>query len=306
MDLALDLLAMDLSNDPDPVRFDGTPPKLEKESVLLASLFDIAGYLVRTVFADTGADDAVFYYINDHLGTPQMIIDETGNIVWRGEYQPFGSVNAAVSDLGNHFRFAGQYYDAETGLHYNYHRYYDPRTGRYLRSDPIGLTGGINLYAYVLNDPINAVDSYGLVRWRAVGKGTVKTIFGAAAVVGGASAAATPTGIGQVLGTAGVLAGSSAIGFGVTQIVAGFTENEIPFVGVKEAVIQETTSGLAQKNLLAASEILDLIPGLASGNPSRLVEALNIIEYGLSIGKSVDEILEEVEEAGLLKPDPCN
>ncbi len=163
MNLALDLLAMDLTNDPDPVRYDGTPPKLEKESVLLTSLFDITGYLIRTAFADTGADDAVYYYINDHLGTPQIIIDETGNIVWKGDYQPFGSVDAVVSDLGNNFRFAGQYYDEETGLHYNYHRYYDPNTGRYLTPDPIGLAGmDPNLYGYVLNNPVNFVDPLGL------------------------------------------------------------------------------------------------------------------------------------------------
>jgi RHS repeat-associated protein len=59
-------------------------------------------------------------------------------------------------------RFAGQYYDGETGLHYNWHRYYDPTTGRYLTPDPIGFAGGdANLYAYVWNDPINWVDPSG-------------------------------------------------------------------------------------------------------------------------------------------------
>ena len=57
---------------------------------------------------------------------------------------------------------AGQYYDQETSLHYNYHRYYDPATGRYLTADPIGLEGGINVFAYANNNPVNFVDPWGL------------------------------------------------------------------------------------------------------------------------------------------------
>ncbi len=58
----------------------------------------------------------------------------------------------------------GQYYDAETGLHYNYYRDYNPSLGRYIQKDPIGFRGGINLYAYVQNNPVNYTDPSGLVK----------------------------------------------------------------------------------------------------------------------------------------------
>ena len=65
----------------------------------------------------------------------------------------------------NNFRFAGQYYDQETGLHYNWHRHYDPATGRYLTPDPIGILGGINLFIYADQNPMNAIDPFGLARY---------------------------------------------------------------------------------------------------------------------------------------------
>jgi len=65
---------------------------------------------------------------------------------------------ASFSDV----RLPGQYYDAETGLHYNYFRDYDPSTGRYIESDPIGLLGGLNTYSYVKGNPIVFIDPLGL------------------------------------------------------------------------------------------------------------------------------------------------
>jgi RHS repeat-associated protein len=88
--------------------------------------------------------------------------DQAAAVVWAADYLPFGEVDVTVGTVENNLRFAGQYYDGETGLHYNYHRYYDPKLGRYLRADPIGLFGGMNSYLYSLANPINRIDYFGL------------------------------------------------------------------------------------------------------------------------------------------------
>jgi len=112
-----------------------------------------------------GAQAGIYYFINDHLGTPQKIVDSNGAMVWEAAYLPFGQAQVLVATITNNLRFPGQYFNAETGLHYNWHRYYDPTTGRYLSADPIGLDGGMNLYAYVGGDPINWIDPWGLEGW---------------------------------------------------------------------------------------------------------------------------------------------
>jgi RHS repeat-associated protein len=111
---------------------------------------------------------SIYYAHNDHLGTPHMLSDENGISVWSAVYDPFGraTVNEDVDNDGSNvtlnFRFPGQYHDAESGLYYNYFRYYDPDTGRYITSDPIGLDGGFNTYAYVESNPLTRIDPLGL------------------------------------------------------------------------------------------------------------------------------------------------
>ena len=108
------------------------------------------------------------YYHNDHLGTPQRMTDKAGNVVWSADYDAYGkaivktTANPALA-LTNNLRLPGQYYDAETGLHYNDRRYYDADTGRYLARDPIGFEGGINLYAYAAAAPNRYTDPTGEV-----------------------------------------------------------------------------------------------------------------------------------------------
>jgi len=103
-----------------------------------------------------------YWYQNDHLGTPQKITDGTGAIVWSGTYDSFGKTEVQIGAIENNLRFPGQYFDQETGLYYNWNRYYDPKTGRYLTPDPIGQEGGINLFLYVANNPLNSADPFGL------------------------------------------------------------------------------------------------------------------------------------------------
>jgi RHS repeat-associated protein len=104
-----------------------------------------------------------YFYHNDHLGTPQKMTSVSGAIVWSADYQSFGKAVAdPVSSVVNNLRFPGQYYDQETGFHYNYHRYYDPSTGGYVSEDPIGFEGGLNLFAYANRSPVTRFDPIGL------------------------------------------------------------------------------------------------------------------------------------------------
>jgi RHS repeat-associated protein len=114
-------------------------------------------------------DSTGTYFIHvDHLNTPRLVANATGQTVWRWDQQePFGNNPAdqnpsglGVFDLP--LRLPGQTYDVETGLHYNYFRDYDPTVGRYGESDPIGLRGGLNTYAYVHASPLKYGDKFGL------------------------------------------------------------------------------------------------------------------------------------------------
>lgn len=114
------------------------------------------------------ADTAKVYFIHsDQINTAREITNVAGVKVWTADAEPFGAnlPNENPAGQGNFTynpRFPGQYYDRETGLHYNYFRDYDPQTGRYIESDPIGLAGGMNTYTYVLSQPTRYVDKNGL------------------------------------------------------------------------------------------------------------------------------------------------
>ena len=120
---------------------------------------------------DTGANAIEILHIHtDHLGTPRELSDASGKLRWAARHRAWGALLAEVMpdaapntlpQANQTLRFQGQYFDVETGLHYNRFRYYDPDVGRFVSQDPIGLAGGENLYQYAPN-PTGWVDPLGL------------------------------------------------------------------------------------------------------------------------------------------------
>jgi RHS repeat-associated protein len=142
------------------------------DAVRLVKLADskfVAADAVRFIKNDA---EALLYVHADHLGRPRKMTNTARQVVWDAQYAPFGEEHALAGAAFNDERFPGQLWDEETGFHYNYVRDYDPRIGRYLQSDPIGLRGGLNTYGYVGGNPVNAIDPTGertclkwLFRW---------------------------------------------------------------------------------------------------------------------------------------------
>ena len=123
-------------------------------------------WLDNEPLAQIEATGTVVYLHTDHLLTPRLGSSDARQIVWRWEGEAFGDAEAQ-GPMEVNLRFPGQYFDAETGQHYNYSRDYEPGTGRYVESDPIGLKGGISTYAYVTGHPLAFADPLGLCQCRA-------------------------------------------------------------------------------------------------------------------------------------------
>jgi RHS repeat-associated protein len=154
--------------------------QLGNPGVETAYQYDLAGHLTeqRELLGGTSRTDyiylgdrpigmitpggAVAYYETGLLDTPQQLTGSGQGAIWSADYQPFGQTRTLVAGTAQNLRLPGQYADAETGYYQNGFRDYDPSLGRYLESDPIGLDGGLNTYAYADGNPITGADPSGL------------------------------------------------------------------------------------------------------------------------------------------------
>jgi RHS repeat-associated protein len=204
-----------------------------------------------------------FYYHTDSLGTPQLLTDAMGHVAWSARYDSFGTATIELERVPQPLRLPGQYWDAETGLHYNRARYYDPALGVYLSRDPDAQVAGPNQYAYVDGDPINRSDPLGLWEWPSAA--TVASVAGGLVVgivVGVAVAAAVTALAPAIAGVAlvgaltvatgaGIVAGGIAGGAAGGAIGAAMTGGCIPCAAKKGALI----GGLGAIPFLAAEAV---------------------------------------------------
>ena len=127
------------------------------------SHWDSNSLVARTTKRDSNEKET-FFDLNDHLSIPQRVVDQQMQPVYDMRTSAFGEIQVGQSSaITRNLSFPGQYFDKETNAHYNYYRDgYRPDLGRYSQSDPIGLEGGINTYAYVNGNPMSGIDLLGL------------------------------------------------------------------------------------------------------------------------------------------------
>jgi RHS repeat-associated protein len=120
----------------------------------------LTDYLSTISVPGWGTYYTIYWFHNDHLGTPQALTDSLKVKRWSGTYKPFGDLSSeTVNPVQNNPRFPGQYHDRSTDLYYNLYRHYRPEYGRYQTPDPIGISGGLSLYSYAAQRPLWAANS---------------------------------------------------------------------------------------------------------------------------------------------------
>ncbi|WP_185633778.1 RHS repeat-associated core domain-containing protein [Burkholderia sp. Bp9012] len=244
------------------------------------------GGLPVAVVETSNGSSAVEYVTADHLGTPRAVSDINGKLLWQWAWlgNPFGEeAPASIGGYTLNLRYPGQYYDSESGTHYNRYRDYDSATARYRQPDPTGFHGGTSLYAYAGGNPLLRVDPSGLADTNPLGTGLcpggfctlpqdlTQNSWGIAnrapvyIMVGGAGAAGAVAVLPEI-GFAGILRGWAMAGavHGAAEMPATIVEGEAPsaeiLVQMMEKIIQDFEPVPPPTSLPVPTLPIDAIP----------------------------------------------
>ncbi|WP_231659948.1 RHS repeat domain-containing protein, partial [Pseudomonas sp. CDFA 610] len=225
-------------------------------------------------------ENTLYYFHTDQIGTPLEMTDTDGQIVWQATYKAWGSIEAlTVNEVEQNLRFQGQYFDEETGLHYNTFRYYDPEVGRFVTQDPIGFLGGLNLYSYV-PAPTLWIDPLGWLPWE---KGGFDSWFNNASV---ADVLKNKTAVGDALRRPGgkhemfpvsIAAKAKELGFSAQELrELTVPTKDVTFVGVTDALGNPVPDGSHHNSSAGRNFHNKLIRDLAKTQTK--AQALSVID----------------------------
>jgi RHS repeat-associated protein len=249
---------------------------------------------VTTRYKNDGTEKSrqLVYLHTDHLNTPRIATDASQTVAWHWDSDAFGQGKPDTDPDNNGkktfvpLRFPGQI-ASEGGLYYNYYRYYDPQTGRYITSDPIGLEGGINTYLYVNANPLKYTDPTGRCPW-CVGV----AVGGAIGGVGNAIGAHFNGGSVSDVGAAFVTGASTGVLFGATGGAAGSVTTFIVTGATAGALTSGLTSLATGNNLSQARDAalggaaIGILTGVF-GHSTALANALANLRNSLSSAASI-------------------
>ena len=258
----------------------------------------LPGGRVPLLMVEDGKRYGIHY---DRRLAPFALTDERGQVVWRAELDVNGHATIFEEQVTLPWRLPGQYFDAETGLHYNVSRYYDPALGRYLSPDPIGVAGGsFNLYLYCDGDPVNRIDPLGLNVLTgmgttvAIGAGTqlLKTgtitdpgAIGTAAVSGAATSMLTSS-MGLENPILNAVAGT-AVSAATNSVISGVAGGFLGASDTPSAAATGAAGKLPAAGLVAGEPLLDL-PSWRDYAPASVVGVLDNMDGKLtSMGESI-------------------